>query len=105
VTAAFTLDIGASDVSIPRDLADRLIENGTLTERDFVGMQNYATANGHLREPVYTLHSIRAGPLVIDNVECSIARPGSIPLLGQSLLRRFSSVMLDQARSVLVLTP
>jgi clan AA aspartic protease (TIGR02281 family) len=104
-TAAFTLDTGASDVSIPRDLAYRLIADGTLTEREFVGMQSYATANGHLREPVYTLHSIRVGPLVIDNVECSIAHPGSIPLLGQSFLRRFRAVMLDQARSVLVLTP
>ena len=105
MTAAFTLDTGASDVSIPRDLADRLIANGTLTERDFVGMQSYATANGHLREPVYILHSVSVGPLVIDNVECSIARPGSMPLLGQGFLRRFSSVMLDQTRSVLVLTP
>jgi predicted aspartyl protease len=89
-------------VDDPRTL---LLANGTLTEQDFTGMQSYATANGHLREPVYTLHSIRVGPLVIDNVECSISQPGSIPLLGQSFLRLFRAVMLDQARSVLVLTP
>jgi aspartyl protease family protein len=102
-TVPFMVDTGSSDVAIPRDVADQLIANGSLSNSDFVRVQGYATANGHIREPVYRLHSISIGPVEIHDVECSIAKPGTMPLLGQSFLKRFHAVTLDQERSVLVL--
>jgi clan AA aspartic protease (TIGR02281 family) len=106
VTAPFMLDTGASDVSLPQALADRLIVEGTLSERDFETMATYRMADGRTRrEPVYRLRSVGVGPLVIEGVECSISQYGTMPLLGQSFLRRFRSVMLDQARATLTLTP
>jgi clan AA aspartic protease (TIGR02281 family) len=106
VTAPFMLDTGASDVSLPQALAERLMVEGTLSERDFVRVATYRMADGRTHhEPVYRLRSISVGPLVVHDIECSISQYGTMPLLGQSFLKRFRSVMLDQARSVLVLTP
>jgi clan AA aspartic protease (TIGR02281 family) len=106
VTAPFMLDTGASDVSLPQALANRLMVEGTLSERDFERMATYRMADGRTRrEPVYRLRSVGVGPLVIENVECSISQYGTMPLLGQSFLKRFRSVLLDQARATLTLTP
>jgi clan AA aspartic protease (TIGR02281 family) len=106
VTAAFMLDTGASDLLLPQALAERLMGDGTLSERDFVRVATYRMADGRSRrEPVYRLRSVSVAPLVVHDIECSISQYGTMPLLGQSFLKRFRSVMLDQARSVLVLTP
>jgi clan AA aspartic protease (TIGR02281 family) len=106
ITAPLMLDTGASDVSLPADLADRLRREGSLAEADFIRVATYRMADGRTRrEPVYRLRSVSVGPLVIDNVECSIAPYGTAALLGQSFLKRFRSVMLDQARATLTLTP
>jgi clan AA aspartic protease (TIGR02281 family) len=106
VTAPFMLDTGASDVSLPQALADRLMIEGTLSERDFVRVAAYRMADGRThREPVYRLRSVSVGPLVVHDIECSISQNGTMPLLGQSFLKRFRSVMLDQASATLTLTP
>jgi clan AA aspartic protease (TIGR02281 family) len=106
VTAPFMLDTGASDMLLPQDLADRLVKAGSLTEADFIRVATYRMADGRTRrEPVYRLRRISVGPLVVHDIECSISQYGTTPLLGQSFLKRFRSVMLDQARATLTLTP
>lgn len=55
-TLPFTLDSGASAVVIPRSVAEELIQNGTLTEDDYVGPVVSSLADGSLhRNDVITL--------------------------------------------------
>jgi predicted aspartyl protease len=101
---SFILDSGAATVSLPRSLAVRLAEEGTLSRGDFISYDTYVLADGRkVREPVYRLRSIAIAGRTATNVLCSITDDGSRPLLGQSFLKKFSGWSVDNARGVLVL--
>ena len=42
ITLKFTIDSGASDVSIPADVAHTLVRSGTITSDDFIGTQTFS---------------------------------------------------------------
>src|SRR5580698_5781024 len=42
----FTIDSGASDVSIPADVVAKLVQSGTVTRDDFIGRQTFVLADG-----------------------------------------------------------
>jgi hypothetical protein len=42
----FIVDSGASDVSIPADVALTLMRTGTIKESDFIGTEKYGLADG-----------------------------------------------------------
>jgi len=46
ITLKFTVDSGASDVSIPSDVVSTLMRAGTITGADFLGTQTYVLADG-----------------------------------------------------------
>ncbi|MGD8743784.1 MAG: TIGR02281 family clan AA aspartic protease [Granulosicoccaceae bacterium] len=81
--ATFLLDTGASDVSIPAALAERLgLERGP--------EQLYSTANGLITGYLTRVDSIRIGNIELRDVQASI-NPNDMDnkiLLGMSFLRR-----------------
>jgi len=100
----FTVDSGASDVSIPADVALTLIRTGTLQTSDFLGTQSYTLADGStVPSTTFMIRSLKVGSQVITNVEASISDVNGPLLLGQSFLSRFTSWSIDNSRQVLIL--
>jgi clan AA aspartic protease (TIGR02281 family) len=100
VRAPFIVDTGASDVTIPRWVADELdIEVTARTRR-----QIYQTANGRIEEPVVTLRSVDLGGAVAENVAASISSTMPVGLLGLSFFNRFR-YQVDPQQGVITLEP
>jgi aspartyl protease family protein len=87
----FLLDTGASDVSIPQSVADRLgLERGAEIR--------YQTANGIITGYATTLESISVGTITLHNIRGSINphMDGDEILLGMSFLRHLELVQRDK---------
>lgn len=105
LTLDFILDTGASDVSIPADVALTLMRTGTLQAQDFVGRQVLVLADGSkLPSPSVRLHSIRVGTIEVNDVTASIVPSGADLLLGQTFLGRLKSWTLDNNRPALIIS-
>ena len=103
-TLGFTVDSGASDVSIPEDVVTTLIRTGTISESDFLGEQTYRLADGSkVKSQTFRIRQLTVGNRTVNNVMGSVAGVKGSLLLGQSFLSRFSSVKFDYGRNVLVL--
>jgi clan AA aspartic protease (TIGR02281 family) len=106
VTVTFVLDTGASDVSIPDEVARELEQAGKLDRGDFLGTRTYVLADGSkVPSRRVLLREVTVGGQTVSNVTASISRSGSPPLLGQSFLSKFASWTLDNERAALVLKP
>jgi clan AA aspartic protease (TIGR02281 family) len=104
LTLKFTIDSGASDVSIPADVVSTLIRTETITDSDFLGTQIYTLADGStIPSPTFTIRSLKVGDKVLQNVQGSVASAKGSLLLGQSFLSRFKSWSIDNQRQVLLL--
>ena len=104
LTLGFTVDSGASDVSIPEDVVTTLIRTGTISESDFLGEQTYRLADGSkVKSQTFRIRQLTVGNRTVNNVMGSVAGVKGSLLLGQSFLSRFSSVKFDYGRNVLVL--
>ena len=81
----FLLDTGATDVAIPRQVADRLRLNQGTPVR-------VSTANGVATAYRTSIEELRIGELSLDNVRATIVpgMPGEQVLLGMSALRQVS---------------
>lgn len=100
VQAPFIVDTGATDVTIPRSVADELgIEVGPET----MTMQ-YRTANGMIESPVVTLESVNLGGARVEDVPASISDSLPIGLLGLSYFNHFE-YQVDAARGLITLKP
>ena len=86
VSAPFLVDTGASDVSIPAELAGRLgIQIGPETP-----YRRYTTANGVIAKPVITLDSVQAGEARLEQVRASISSTMEVGLLGGAFFNNFT---------------
>jgi predicted aspartyl protease len=104
LTLNFTIDSGASDVSIPADVVLTLIRTGTLRDTDFLGRKTYRLADGStVPSQTFRIRSLRIGDREIENVVGSVASVEGSLLLGQSFLSRFRSWSINNQRHVLVL--
>jgi len=104
LTLEFTLDSGASDVSIPADVVLTLFRTGTLTGNDFLGRQIYRLADGSsVPSDTFRIRSLRVGNLELKNVVGSVSSVSGVPLLGQSFLSRLGRWSIDNQRHVLVI--
>lgn len=102
----FTLDSGASVVSIPADVAMTLMRTGTLTRDDFLGNATFQLADGRtVPSTILRIRSLKVGDIEIQNVEASVSDVKGDLLLGQTFLARFSSWSIDNQNHVLVLGP
>ena len=104
ITLNFTIDSGASDVSIPADVVSTLIRTGSLESSDFLGEEKYRLADGSLvPSPTFNIRSLKVGDRVLKNIKGSVASIKGSLLLGQSFLSRFNSWSIDNKRRVLIL--
>jgi hypothetical protein len=104
LTLNFTIDSGASDVSIPADVVMTLIRLGTITSADFLGKATYRLADGRtIPSTRFVIRNLKVGDREIDNVTGSIADVEGGLLLGQTFLSRFQSWSVDNRRQMLVL--
>ena len=104
IALKFTLDSGASDVSIPSDVVSTLVRTGTIQEGDFRGTQTYVMADGSkVPSQTFRIHSLKVGDVVMENVTGSIAPAKGGLLLGQSFLGRLKSWSIDNATHALII--
>jgi clan AA aspartic protease (TIGR02281 family) len=104
ITLNFTLDSGASDVSIPVDVFSTLVRTATIQNSDYLDTQVYSLADGSTRQtPRFSIRFLRVGNVELRNVTASVGPKSSSPLLGQSYLARLGSWAIDNNRQLLVI--
>jgi clan AA aspartic protease (TIGR02281 family) len=104
VVADFTVDSGASDVTVSEDLVLSLLQKGSIAPGDFVGSNKYILADGSvITSQGFTIRKLMVGEIVVRDVRGSIAKTGSPLLLGQSFLKRFKRWHIDNDTRELVL--
>jgi clan AA aspartic protease (TIGR02281 family) len=104
ITLTFTIDSGATDVSIPIDVFSTLIRTGTISSTDLLKPISYELADGSRhQEQRFRIRSLRIGNVELRNVVASVAPAAGLLLLGQSFLSRLQSWSIDNQRQVLVI--
>jgi aspartyl protease family protein len=100
----FIFDTGASDITISLTEALFLYKQGTLTDDDFIGVQNYQIADGSIHEgAVVKLKSVKIGDRVLYNIKASIVDNMNAPLLlGQSALAEFGKISIDYQKKEII---
>lgn len=99
VVAPFHVDTGASDVVIPRAVADQL---GLELAGSRTGI--YGTANGIVQQPLVTLKSVELGGARAEDVPATVSSSMPVGLLGLSFFNRFRYDV-DPVAGIVTLTP
>ncbi len=100
----FTVDSGATDVTVPADVVLTLFRTNTIAMSDFRGEQAYALADGStFKSRKFVLRKLTVGDHTVENVEALIVDIKGQMLLGQSFLKRFKSWSIDNTTHELVL--
>ncbi|MEE9607446.1 MAG: TIGR02281 family clan AA aspartic protease [Myxococcota bacterium] len=100
LTVPFLVDTGASDVTISREVADRLgLHVGPETPHVYA-----ATANGIVRVAVVQLDSVQLGPARVEGLQAIISPAISVGLLGGNFFNNFI-YRVDAAQRVITLEP
>ena len=105
ISLNFTIDSGATDVSIPANVFSTLTRDGTVSREDFLDKQFYklADGSGEISQRI-RLRSLRVGKLEVRDVIAAIGDSEGLPLLGQSFLSRLKSWSIDNERQALLIT-
>jgi clan AA aspartic protease (TIGR02281 family) len=104
ITLDFTIDSGASDVSVPADVFSTLVRTGTIRDTDILGKQTYVLADGSKSlSAAFTIGSLKVGNKIVENVRGSVVPAQGSLLLGQSFLERFKSWSIDNTKHELLL--
>ena len=101
-----TFDTGASDILISQTEVDFMLKNGYLTEQDFIGTNNYYTANEEKIEArTVMLRQVEIGGLVLHNVRAAVIKNRKAGMLfGQSALSRYGKITIDNQKKQIILT-
>lgn len=100
VSAPFIIDTGASDVTVPKSVADELGFKITRETRTIA----YTTANGVVQSPVVMLDAVDLGGARVENVPASISSSMNVGLLGLSFFNHFT-YKIDAAAGLVTLMP
>jgi clan AA aspartic protease (TIGR02281 family) len=104
ITLNFTLDSGATDVSIPVDVFSTLVRTGTIQQSDYLDTQVYSLADGSTTQTRrFHIRFLRVGNVELRDVIASVGPKSSSPLLGESFLARLGSWAIDNNRQLLVI--
>lgn len=104
-TAPFILDSGASEVTIPADVALSLLRAGTISNRDFLPEEIYRLADGSIVVGSrFNIREIEVGGFRVFNVPAMVVPVTGSLLLGQSFLSRAGHWAIDNERPALVLS-
>lgn len=100
----FILDSGASVVLIPEDVFRVLIRNGTIMEKDIIGFKNFTIADGTTsKRPIFRIKSLAIGKIIVNDVEAAVGELNSDLLLGQSFIKKFKSIKIDNIAKELII--
>lgn len=103
-TLNFTIDSGASDVSIPNDVFLTLAGAGTISPSDFLDERVYERADGSKQTSQrFRIRSLRVGNFELKDLAASVSPDGGSLLLGQSFLSRLKTWSIDNQRQVLLI--
>ncbi|WP_281196795.1 retroviral-like aspartic protease family protein [Paramagnetospirillum marisnigri] len=104
MTLKFVLDSGASDVTLPPDVVQKLMRQGVVKQRDYIGAQTYGLADGStIRSARIILHELKVGNVVVRDVTASVTPDGGALLLGQSFLSKLPRWSIDNTQHALIL--
>jgi hypothetical protein len=105
VSLDFTIDSGATDVSIPASVFSNLIRDGIVSSEDFLDKRMYKLADGSGEiSQRFRVRSLRVGKLEVRDVIASVGDSGGLLLLGQSFLSRLKSWSIDNEQQALLIT-
>jgi clan AA aspartic protease (TIGR02281 family) len=105
ISLNFTIDSGASDVSIPTNVFYSLISAGTVSPQDYLDKRIYKLADGSTEySQRFRIRSLRVGSLELRDVIASVVPSAGSLLLGQSFLSRLKSWSIDNERQALLIT-
>ena len=101
----FTVDSGASDVTVSPAIFKAMVDGGHVTDDDLIDVRKYRTASGAVIEGLrFRMPPMSIGGHTVRNVVGSVSpRSGNTMLLGQSFLRKFRVWAIDNKAGVLVL--
>jgi clan AA aspartic protease (TIGR02281 family) len=106
ISLNFTIDSGATDVSIPANIFFSLTRAGTVSPQDFLDKRAYTLADGSTEySQRFRIRSLRVGNLELRDVIASVMPSAGSLLLGQSFLSRLKSWSIDNEQHVLLITP
>jgi clan AA aspartic protease (TIGR02281 family) len=106
ISLDFTIDSGATDVSIPANIFFSLTRAGTVSPQDFLDKRAYTLADGSTAySQRFRIRSLRVGNLELQDVIASVMPSAGSLLLGQSFLSRLKSWSIDNERHLLLITP
>jgi clan AA aspartic protease (TIGR02281 family) len=106
ISLNFTIDSGASDVSIPANVFTALTRAGTVSPQDFLDKRVYKLADGSPEvSQRFRIRSLRVGNLELRDVIASVVPSAGSLLLGQSFLSRLKSWSIDNERQTLLIAP
>ena len=104
ITLKFTLDSGATDVSIPADVFSTLVRTGTIQKSDYLDTRVYELADGTTsRSQRFRIRSLRVGGVELRDVAASVSPAAGSLLLGESFLTRLGTWTIDNRRHLLVI--
>ena len=100
----FIFDTGASNICISISEASVLYRQGTLTEDDIIGNEEFQDATGRISEGTkVNLKKVKVGDNILENVEATVMDNIDAPLLlGQSVLERFGNIEIDNENNRIV---
>ena len=105
ISLNFTIDSGATDVSIPANVFFTLTRGGTVSPHDFLDKRVYKLADGSTEiSQRFRIRSLRVGNLELRDVIASVVPSAGSLLLGQSFLSRLKSWSIDNERQALLIT-
>jgi hypothetical protein len=105
ISLDFTIDSGATDVSIPATVFATLTRNGIVSPQDFLDKRLYKLADGSGEiSQRFRIRSLRVGKLEVRDVIASVGDSGGLLLLGQSFLSRLKSWSIDNEHQALLIT-
>jgi clan AA aspartic protease (TIGR02281 family) len=105
ISLNFTIDSGATDVSIPANVFYSLIGAGTVSPQDFLDKRIYKLADGSTEYAQrFRIRSLRVGNLELRDVIASVVPSAGSLLLGQSFLSRLKSWSIDNEKQALLIT-
>jgi clan AA aspartic protease (TIGR02281 family) len=105
ISLNFTIDSGATDVSVPASVFSALTRDGTVSRQDLLDKRMYKLADGSGEiSQRFRIRSLRVGKLEVRDVIASVGDSGGLLLLGQSFLSRLKSWSIDNERQALLIT-
>ena len=82
ITLKFTLDSGATDVTIPADVFSTLVRAGTIEDTDMLETKTYTLADGSTNHSqTFRIRSLKVGDTLLENVVGSVSDTKGMLLL------------------------